>query len=366
MMQVMMAAPFDAKGRYRGGVSAVANGIWERAVILEQQGIRLIPFDTCRIPRRKESAGKLRLENIRNFFRLLRDVKQQLRREKPQVFYMHSSVGWALIKDLRALKLAKKQGCKTVLHIHSADLQQIFTGKPSLDEKTLSAIRKYADAVVLLSRKTLDQFIDLGIPAEKCRLLYNFVSETFPAETRKPGQPLQLLFAGQVSEAKGIFDAMAALQKIDAPCLLHVCGDYEDAQTEKRFCQAAEKLGDKLRFHGFVTGEAKKQLFAQADVLLLPSYSEGLPMVILEGYAAGCGVVATAVGAISEIVKKENGILVSPGDIPGLQGAVEQYLSMDPQALQAQQEHNRNCAARYTPERFLEGLAAVCRAVCEP
>lgn len=368
MIQVMMAAPFDAKGRYRGGVSAVAGGILENRAFLETLGVRLIPFDTCRVQRRTDSAGRLNLENISNFLRMQRDVKAQLRREKPQVFYMHTSVGLALIKDLRVLQKAKKLGCRTVLHIHSGDMQRIFTGKSWLDRRTLSAIKTYADAVVLLSRQTLAQLVDLGIPKEKCHLNYNFVPGTFPAEAPalpQETQPLQFLFAAQIGEQKGIFDALEVLGKLQKPFRFHVCGQFPEEQTKERFCQAARPLGEKLVFHGYVTGEEKSRVFCQADVLLLPSYSEGLPVVILEAYKAGCGIIATDVGAVGEIVGEKNGIVLPAGDSAALKAAVEHYLSMDRETLCRQQEYNQKCAGQYTPERFLNTLAKICREICE-
>ena len=75
---------------------------------------------------------------------------------------------------------------------------------------------------------------------------------------------------------------------------------------------------------GWVDRRTVRKKLQAADALVLPSYSEGLPMSLLEAMGSGLAVLTTPVGGIPEIVKNnENGLLVEPGNVPELQHALE-------------------------------------------
>ena len=141
---------------------------------------------------------------------------------------------------------------------------------------------------------------------------------------------------------------------------LHVFGETDNQEADQHFTALRENLGEKLVFHGFVSGAERERVYREADILVLPSYGEGLPMVIMEAFSAGCAVISTDVGAIPEIVKKENGIIIHPGDKDALKQAI-QTLTGDSQLLKKIQECNITCARKYTCEKFIENLSAVCR-----
>ena len=76
---------------------------------------------------------------------------------------------------------------------------------------------------------------------------------------------------------------------------------------------------------GWADFDKKLELLKKSSVLVLPSYNEGLPMAILEGMACGKAIISTTVGAIPEVVKEENGILIEPGDTEKLSEALITY-----------------------------------------
>ena len=71
-------------------------------------------------------------------------------------------------------------------------------------------------------------------------------------------------------------------------------------------------MGDKITYHGYVNLEQKEALMSRADILVLPSYREGLPISILEALSNSCAVIATPVGAIPEILSSDNAVIVPP------------------------------------------------------
>ncbi len=367
MVTVMMAAPFQANGRYQGGIHAIVNSIMSVQETITAAQIKIVPFNTCRRERRSDGNGRISMENLQNFFAVYRAAEKEINAVAPEVFYLHSSIGIALLKDLMVLRRVKKKtGCKTVLHIHFADIEKILTGKAPLDNWMIRAMQKYADGIVFLSKQTAQQFVARGIQEAKCHVIYNFSTLSYEEEavfSREETATRSFLFVGSIDDRKGIFDALEVLQEIQEPYVLHVCGGFGNAENEKSFRDYQKKLGAKLQFHGFVKGDVKREIFRDSDVLLLPSYGEGLPVVILEAFSAGCGVITTTVGAIPEIVDAENGYLIAPGDKAGLKKALLSYLQMDTESLRKQKRGNFALAEQYTLDMFIHKLADVCKEV---
>ena len=78
-------------------------------------------------------------------------------------------------------------------------------------------------------------------------------------------------------------------------------------------------LTDIVQFLGWINNEQKTELLKQSDILVLPSYNEGLPIAILEALSYGLPVISTNVGSISEaVIDGTNGFLYTPGDVDKL------------------------------------------------
>lgn len=90
----------------------------------------------------------------------------------------------------------------------------------------------------------------------------------------------------------------------------------------------------RIIYHGVITDESSiKVILRDADILVSPSWSEGMPTVILEAMASGCAIIATDVGAVSEQVNDCNGILIPPGSVKDLKEAIEKMLRIDEMSL---------------------------------
>jgi glycosyltransferase involved in cell wall biosynthesis len=91
-------------------------------------------------------------------------------------------------------------------------------------------------------------------------------------------------------------------------------------------------IGNRIVFAGARLHDEIPLWLNAADCLILPSFSEGCPNVVLEASACGCPIIATRIGGIPEIIKHgENGILVEPGDPAGLARAMSAMM-LDPAA----------------------------------
>lgn len=361
-----MAAPFDSNGRYSGGISLVANEIANAADILSENKITLIKFETCRRKRQKESTGRFSLSNVLNTLQVYFALPREIKSSDADILYFHTSVKFSLLKDLFVIRHAKAvTGIKTVLHIHFADYHKIITGKRFLDRLMLRWIQRFVDHTVFLSLATMAEFIARGVDEKNCSVIYNFcnlnISEKQINEKLSKNREItKFLFVGTISGRKGIFNALRCLREIDEPFEIHVCGVPIDKVTEEFFDKYRNAMGNKLIYHGYLSGTDKADVYYNSDVLLLPSYGEGMPIVILEAYAAGCAVITTTVGAIPEIVNEKNGMLVTPGDRAQLHQALSSYLKMPNDKLKEIQKHNYAVGKNYSIETFIKNISDIC------
>jgi glycosyltransferase involved in cell wall biosynthesis len=134
----------------------------------------------------------------------------------------------------------------------------------------------------------------------------------------------RVLFLGWIYDFKGCFDLLKAWVLFRQRCpgwRLAVGGKGE----VDKFLAEAQRLGvrDELDFLGWVEGADKERELRRADVFVLPSYSEGMPVSVLEAMAYGVAVVATPVGGVPDMMVPDvHGLWVQPGDIQGMSDAM--------------------------------------------
>ena len=105
-------------------------------------------------------------------------------------------------------------------------------------------------------------------------------------------------------------------EELNNKVLLHIGGNGETERLQEII--AHEGLSSIVKFEGWVSGKKKIDLLNKADIFILPSYTEGLPISILEAMAYSVPVISTNVGGIPEVIKnEENGYILTPGDKEG-------------------------------------------------
>lgn len=168
-------------------------------------------------------------------------------------------------------------------------------------------------------------FIPNGVAVELFSLM------TPKLRQNRRASPLQLLFVGRLDYVKGVDVLLEAIKELsqDAtlpPFTLTLVGyGYEEPALRK----LAQGLGIEpwVTFAGKLTGEALLTAYAQAHLFILPSRSEGFPLTLLEAWAAGLPIVATAVGEIPSLVEPEkNGFLANPQSVSSLVATLKQAL----------------------------------------
>lgn len=351
-MKLLFVAPFKPNGRFQGGISSFANYIIERKNDFKNYDIDIVPFSNCPIKRNRYSNGKFSTRNLLNFLVVKRSLKKIIKLEKPDSIYINSSFGLGLLKDLLALKRYKE--IKVFFHIHFADIKKILTNNSLIAKTIKKQLTKKVDHIVLLSKKTRNEFIDCGFDSSKLHVLYNYVNPTIKYRNHKKNGKT-CLFLGSIDKRKGFYDLINAFKKLRIDLKLIVCGQPNDKDAES--CLKCEFNSGWLNYKGFVDGKEKNAILNSADLLILPSYGEGLPISILEAMTCGLAILSTNVGAIPEIVER-NGILINPGDTVALTNAITKIMS-DKELLNEYQKRSLELSRKYTFDEFKKELIKI-------
>ena len=158
------------------------------------------------------------------------------------------------------------------------------------------------------------------------------------SSARASGEVARLAWIGRIEErVKRVSDLpkiAGALRSSGVPFVLDIVGDGPDAPT-LRAAVAAERLDERVRFHGWQEPESIQTLLGATDVLLLPSNSEGMPVVMMEALAAGCAVVASRVSGVEDAESPPVLLVHEIGDVAAAARLVEQALGVPAAERQA-------------------------------
>ncbi|MGX9846164.1 glycosyltransferase [Limimaricola litoreus] len=149
----------------------------------------------------------------------------------------------------------------------------------------------------------------------KLHVVHCGVDPALYADTPAPPED-RLLFVGRLSAVKGLPVLLRALARAreSRPALtLDLVGDGEDRAGLERLATDLG-LGDAVRFHGYLGQAEVARMLRETGALVLPSFAEGVPVVLMEAMAAARPVIATRVGGVAELVEHGvSGLLVPPG-----------------------------------------------------
>lgn len=245
-----------------------------------------------------------------------------------------------------------------ILHLHGSEYRLFWKNDASFLSRRIRAMFERAARVVVLGR-TWQDFVTGQAPdtADHISIVPN-ATEIPSLPHVGGGETVHILFLGRIGERKGVpqlIDALHGMQ--DHPgWRATIAGDGDVEVSESR--STALGLGDRVAFPGWVGPAAVASLIASADILVLPSFAENLPVSVIEGMAAGLAVVATPVGAVEDIIRDgQTGLLVPPGDVPALTDALMRLVN-DPE-LRAR----LGSAAQAVHREYLE-LAPFAEAIC--
>ena len=197
----------------------------------------------------------------------------------------------------------------------------------------------------------------------KVRVVHCGIDKSFAAAVAPPVPAApRLVCVGRLCEQKGqllLVEAAGRLAAQGVPFELVLAGDGEMRATVQARIDALH-LQAQVRITGWVDGARVREEIAAARALVLPSFAEGLPVVLMEAMAMRRPVITTAIAGIPELVRDgREGWLVAAGDLEALTDAMRECLSAAPATLDAMGEQARErIAQRHDIDREAERLAA--------
>lgn len=257
---------------------------------------------------------------------------------KVSLVHMHSASRGSFWRKSIVAAMAWVFRVPYVFHVHSGEFPVFYGECGTLGKSWIRWILRHAGRVVALTghwQRTI-QSIE---PAARITLVGNPVH--VPAQLPPMREAAKtILFLGRMQIKKGIFDLVNAIPAVlarvpDAHFVLAGDGELDAVK------QLVAKLGVEhaVEFTGWVDGAAKQKLLERADLFVLPSYFEALPVGLLEAMSTGIPIVSTAVGGIPDFISNEvDGMLIEPGDVEKLASAMVTVLS-DRSARAAMREH---------------------------
>ena len=295
-------------------------------------------------------------------------------------------LGW-IGRDALVLILCRIFRIKSVIHLRGSHFRLNFnTFNPYVQKLIRFATRDVAVGIV--QADYLHDEFSVILPPDRIKTLYQAIdTKNFPFKVKKfdTNSKKKVLFVGHLTQAKGFCDLLEAIPKVLKQCPeteFQFAGNMRRGERGVFFNQfsgqrlvyadpfaAESRLLENIspscyRNLGIIIGEKKMKYFHEADVFVMPSYSEGFSRALLEALSMGKAVVYTPVGAHREIMEDGvNGVEVLPGDVAGLAGAIVGLLKNPDKCMQIGKENSQYARTRFDINLIVNSLSEIFRKV---
>lgn len=300
---------------------------------------------------RLEQVGHVSVRKFRTVFRLVREVRQTVRKWKPDLVYLTPSATMpGLLKD--ALVARSVRGTNVILHFHNKGVAE------RQDRFFMNILYRmlFKGASVILLSRLLYPDIRKYVPEERVSYCPNGVY--VPSVNRVPGTVPRILFLSNIIRSKGVSVLVEACRLlrdrgIDFRCSL-VGALSADYPGDSLSAEVREKgLEGHVVYEGPRYGEEKWEAFSKADLFVHPTLTDCFPLVILEAMGSGLPVVTTGEGAIPEMVRDGMDGLVCPKNDPAaLADALQKLLSDSDLRIRMGESGKARYRELYTLEQF--------------
>ena len=357
-MRVLVLGPFAGEG----GLARVARQTVEG---LDPNRFDILACDTSKDTPEGRSLVAACWSHVRRWRRLVR----ALREHRPHVVHLHTCSYHTFFRTLLDVWTCRAFRRAYVLHIHGGLFAEFIASLGGVRRSFVESALRDAHRVVVLGEtwrtKIMQQVAGLRIA-----VISNAV-DLAPAPPEDASRGGGVLFVGDLSEPKRPEDLLVAYAALPSPVrgrfALTLVGNGE-ASRRRRLNELANRLGltnrqgltGGVRFAGSLDHAQAQDLMRCADVLVIPSRAEGMPLVLLEAMQAALPAIATRVGAIPEMVTHGiEALLVEPRDTASLASNLKRLLGDDAARRAMGQAARRRAKCDNSTLRFRSQLAEI-------
>jgi glycosyltransferase involved in cell wall biosynthesis len=305
---------------------------------------RVTGFDTT--IRTKKGLGILRPlvalgQAMRFFICCLRDM--------PDVVHIQITADRSFWHHALFVSIAHLLRRRIIVHIHGGRFITFLKRQKGLGAWLAKKILRAPTRIVVLWAGMQQELIEY-LPGIRTQVIPNGINlpKKFHARTRAASSKgLRVLYIGRIEEKKGIHDLLTAMLSLKKEVSeLTLVGDLAPDQEsiEKLINELTQE--QKLIIAGAQPNDKIGNYYNAADVFILPSHTEAMPLTILEAMVHGTPIIATRVGAIPEMLEKTGATLIPPHDPSAIRKAI-QSAYRSPKRLLAQSRKLQERVRRY-------------------
>lgn len=251
------------------------------------------------------------------FAKAYKEIQREIHTNKPDVVHIHMSYKGSFIRKYLIHNLCKRNEIPDIIHLHGSEFKKWYDETSGFMKMKIKQLLLEAKAFVVLGDKW-EQAIKEIEQKTKTVVVSNTVA--VPQESVNWNEPFSILFLGVLIKRKGVSDLLKATKIMKEKLTINefnviIAGIGPEENNLKKEAKDLN-IESIVDFVGWTDGEMKKKLLKKCQMLVLPSYNEGLPIAILEAMSYAMPIVASNVGDISSaVIDGVNGSLIESGNV---------------------------------------------------
>ncbi len=242
----------------------------------------------------------------------------------PDLVYVHLGSNASLYRESIFILFARLMRKKVIAHFHAGDIDTYFPKQSRIGQRYIRRALAACPDFIAVSQESASQ-LRTFVGSANISVIPNaidtsiFVNPESESSRKNRDGPIKILFVGAMGKLKGerdLANALAIIKKSGANVKTSFLG--YGADNLGIYC---EELGvtNLIEFMGAIPMDQRIKFFNEADIFVLPTYAEAMPMSVIEAMAAGLPTISTTVGGIPELINDgEDGLLIRPGDVNAL------------------------------------------------
>jgi glycosyltransferase involved in cell wall biosynthesis len=247
-----------------------------------------------------------------------------------------------------------------IIHVHGSDFDKFYNESSFLIKFFIRKTFQSCKKVLVLSEYWQEFFLN-NIVSKNVEILYNGVdTKSFKNCLTTSDKISKFLFLGRLGQRKGIYDLLEAInilvnKKNYKNITFFLAGDGDLKEVGSLI--NALQLNKNVFLLGWVNDKKKEECLKNTYTVILPSYSEGLPMALLESMASGKVIISSKVGGIPELVEEgKNGFLVTPGEVDEIVENILYVLNHKEEMEQISSNNIKKVEQKYSLEKQTKRL----------